>query len=88
MVLLPQVRLIAFLHHFGIDKVDILRLSFLAPRVLPLPGSATTAANNVPSQLWAWLAGLVKVWRTEACTISTGQEVDPGAQGSPWGNEQ
>ena len=60
-VLSPPVRLMAFLHHFGIDKVDILKLSFLAPGVLPLPGSATAAADNVPSQSQARLAGLVKV---------------------------
>lgn len=74
-----QVRMIQFLHHFGLaQRFDILRLCFLAPDFLPLSGSATTIADNVPSPLcflagWAY-GGLEN--RDPACTIATGQKLD------------
>lgn len=70
MVLSPQVRVIPFLHHFGlVERFDILRLCFLAPDLLPLPGSAVTDADNVPSQLRSWPAGLMEIWRTEILVV-------------------
>lgn len=72
---MPQARMIKFLHHFGLaQRFDILRLCFLDP----LSGSATTIADNVPSQLgslagWAY-GGLEN--RDPTCTIATGQKLD------------
>lgn len=54
---------------FNALVVELWRLYFLAPSISPLPGSPTTVADNVASQLRSWPAGLVKVWRTEVLLV-------------------